>query len=388
MKAVAVGLFNDSYEPIIDGVTVAVRNYAYWLNRILGPTCVVAPSAPAHRDAAPFPVLRFLSVPTFVHPPYRVGLPSLDPALKARLSRGRFSLVHAHSPFGAGRAALRAARAAGIPLVATFHSKFRDNLCQAIPFRRIVDAQVARIVEFFEAADQVWVPQESVAETLREYGYRGRYEVVENGIDYQPPPDLEPLRRRGGALLGAPEGALVGLYVGQHILEKNLEFLTRSLVAIAARVPSFFMAFVGDGCARGRLQALARRLRLDGRVRFLGEVSDREELAAIYARGDLFLFPSLFDNAPLVVREAAAFDTPAVLLRQSTAAEVIGDGRNGFLAEASPEAFAARASEILRDSAALARAGEGARLTLCRSWEDVVGEVRDRYLGILARWAS
>ena len=385
MKDIAVGLFNDSFTPIIDGVTVTVRNYAYWLNRTLGPTCVVAPSAPFHRDEEGFPILRFLSIPTFVHPPYRIGLPAFDLGLRTKLKRFDFSLLHAHSPFGAGRAALKAARAAGIPVVATFHSKFRDNLRRAVPICRLVDDQIKRIVEFYYSVDHVWVPQESVAETLREYGYEGPYDVVENGIDFRPPRDVAPLRERGGKLLGMPADAIVGLFVGQHILEKNLDLLVRSLPAIMTAVPGFRMVFVGQGRARPDLKELVRRLGIRDRVLFYGPILDRRLLAAAYARGDIFLFPSLFDNAPLVVREAAAFGTPSVLIRGSTAAEVIRDGENGFLAEDDAEAFAAKVARILGNPRSLELAGLGARRSLCRTWEDVVREVRDRYLSILER---
>jgi 1,2-diacylglycerol 3-alpha-glucosyltransferase len=388
MKDLAIGLFNDSYAPIIDGVTIAVRNYAYWLNRTLGPTCVIAPSAPFHRDHEAFPVIRFLSIPTFVHPPYRIGLPGVDPRLRALLKRREFSILHAHSPFGAGRAALKTARAMGIPVVATFHSKFRDNLCRALPIRCLVDDQMRRIVEFYYSVDEVWVPQESVAATLREYGYDGPYEVVENGIDFRPPEDLAPLRAGGGELLGVGEDAILGLFVGQHILEKNLDFLLRSLPAVMSALPNFRMAFVGDGCAKLRLQGLASRLGIRDRVIFHGPILERGPLARIYARGDIFLFPSLFDNAPLVVREAAAYGTPSVLIRGSTAAEVIRDGENGFLADEDTDAFAAKVVQALEDRRALELAGMNARRTLCRSWEDVVREVRGRYLSLLTHWAA
>jgi glycosyltransferase involved in cell wall biosynthesis len=388
MTSVSVGLFNDSYAPIIDGVTITVKNYAYWLNRLLGPTCVVAPSAPAYKDDDSFPIVRFLSVPTIVHPPYRIGLPRFDCRLQRRIEQHDFSILHAHSPFGAGRAALRSARRMGIPIVATFHSKFRDNLRQAVPIRRLVDKELKRIVDFFYSVDRVWVPQESVAATLREYGYEGPYEVVENGIDYAPPDDLERLRRSGGRLLGVDDDELVGLFVGQHILEKNLEFLLRSLPAVMAAQSRFRMIFVGDGYARQRLCELAARLGMEGRVFFIGPVYDRQLLAAIYARGDLLLFPSLFDNAPLVLREAAAFSTPALVLRGSTSAEVVRDCENGFLSEGEPESFASKILGVLDDPSALERAGRGAQRSLCRSWRDVALEVRERYLSILSGWAA
>jgi len=75
------------------------------------------------------------------------------------------------------------------------------------------------------------------------------------------------------------------------------------------------------------------------------------------------------------------------MLAGSTAAEVIRDRENGFLSPDDVEAYAATVIGALRDRPLLERVGLGASATLCRSWRDVAGEVRDRYLGILSRWA-
>ncbi len=382
----SVGLFVDSFAPIQDGVTVAVRNCAYWLDRVLGPTCVIAPQVPAHSDDEGFRVVRFLSMPTFVRRPYRLGLAVLDPRLRALLKRREFSIIHAHSPFSAGRAALRTARDKGVPIVATFHSKFREDLRRALPIGSLVRDQLRRIVDFLYSVDRVWIPQEGVAATLREYGYLGPYEVVENGTDFAPPPSAAPFRALGGQRLGIPDDKPVGLFVGQLVLEKNLELLLRSAALVIGRIPSFRLVLVGQGYARRRLQKLTYELGIQDRVIFTGIVFDRELLKAIYARADLFLLPSLYDNAPLVIREAAALGTPAVLIQGSTAAEVICDNENGFLAEAGIEAFAARVVQVIEDAGLLRIAGEGARRTLCRSWRSVALETRDKYLAILAQW--
>ncbi len=381
-----VGLFVDSFTPITDGVTVAVRNCADWLQRLMGPTCVVTPWVPAHADEERFGVVRFLSIPTFFHQPYRLGLAELDYRLRRALRRRDFAIIHAHSPFSAGRAALRIARERGIPIVATFHSKFRENLCRVLPFERVVRDQVKRIADFLYAVDRVWIPQRSVAATLREYGYDGPFEVVENGTDFVPPQDPARYREWGGMHLGLPDGARVGLYVGQLIVEKNLEFLLRSLPPVIALVPDFRMVVVGPGGDRRRLQRLSRTLGLEDRVIFHDVVRDRELLKAIYARGDLFLLPSLYDNAPLVVRESAALGTPSLLLRDSTAAEVIRDTENGFLADRDREAFAARIVQVIQDPELRKRAGLGAQRTLSRSWQSVAEETQKKYLSILSEW--
>ncbi|MEJ5184697.1 MAG: glycosyltransferase [Rectinemataceae bacterium] len=387
MPAITTGLFNDGYIPIMDGVTITVRNYAYWLRRKLGPTYVIAPFVPNYKDTDPFPVIRFLSIPTIVRPPYRIGLPDLDLRLQLLLKERDFDIVHAHSPFSAGLLALKVARAKHVPIIATFHSKYREDLERAIVFKPIVDDQVKRIIDFYYSVDHVWVPQESVAKTLREYGYKGPYDVVENGIDFTPPADIGPYRARGGDHLGLPEDCICGLYVGQHILEKNLEFLVRALPAIMDALPDFRMVFVGKGYAKDYLMDLVRQLRIADRVIFHDVVYDRELIKAIYARADIFLFPSLYDNAPLVVREAAAMLTPAVLVRGATAAEVVKDGENGFLCEHSLENFAEVVVRALNDRDNLARVAQNAQKTLCRTWEDIAEEVAARYRTILARWA-
>lgn len=387
MKDVSIGLFIDAFVPIMDGVTLTVKNYAYWLNKTLGPSFVVAPFAPNHVDREEFPVIRYLSLPTIVRPPYRVGVPDIDFRLQYKLRKRSFSLVHAHTPFSSGLQALKTAKEKQVPIVATFHSKYRDDLSRVVKVKPIVDETVKKIVDFYYSVDHVWVPQAAVGQTLREYGYKGPYEVVENGIDLVAPANISPYYAKGQSHLGLADDELMGLFVGQHILEKNIEFLMRSLPEIMARVPRFRMVFVGEGYAKRRLQDLAEELGVSGRIIFHAKVQDRELLKTIYARANLFLFPSIYDNAPLVVREAAAFRTPSLLIDGSTAAEIIRDGENGFVARNEVDAYAARAIEILSNPAATESAGFGAQRSLCRTWEDVVREVRNRYLDILSRWS-
>jgi glycosyltransferase involved in cell wall biosynthesis len=388
MLPVSIGLFNDSYMPIMDGVTIAVQNYALWLNRLMGPTDVVTPSMPNYEDNETFRVIRFLSMSTILRPPYRIGLPNLDISLRRRLKNRDFDIVHAHSPFAAGLLAKKVAKEEHIPIVATFHTKYRDDFNRTIAFKPLVDDQMKRIIDFYDSVDQVWVPQESAVPTLREYGYKGPYKVMANGIDMKPPVDLAPIRNRGAIELGLPEGIPVGLYIGQLKFEKNLEFLVNSLPAIMAAKPDFRMVFVGMGYAKPMLQKQVYGLGIQKNVIFHDIVYDRALLESIYARADIFLFPSLYDTFSLVVREAAVFKTPSVLIKGAMAAEAIRDGQNGYLSINMEDAFSAKVIEALSDEAKLAAIAGEAQRTLCRTWEDVLAEVKDRYIQILARRAS
>lgn len=378
-----IGIFNDCYPPVIDGVSVTVRNYARWLNRKCGDVCVVTPSVPGTVYDEDFPVYDYFSLPIPMRRPYRVGLPAVDLDFRSRIGRVDFSLVHAHSPFSSGRLAMRLARQQGVPVVATFHSKYRADFERVIPNKAVVDYLVKGIVDFYDRADEVWVPQAGVEETLREYGYRGRVEVVDNGNDFATAGDISPLRAEGRAMLGLPPSVPALLFVGQHIYEKNPHLIIRALARLRDR--SWHMYFVGTGYAADELRRLAVSKGLESRITFMGMVTDRERLKRCYAAADLFVFPSLYDNAPLVVREAAAMGTPALLAEGSTAAGVLATGINGFTCRADERSLADRLLFLLVRPAMLSAAGSNARKTLARPWSDVADEVYDRYIHIIRR---
>ena len=45
-----IGIFNDSFPPIMDGVSLTVENYAYWLDKNSLPVCVVTPKSTKYSD--------------------------------------------------------------------------------------------------------------------------------------------------------------------------------------------------------------------------------------------------------------------------------------------------------------------------------------------------
>lgn len=378
-----VGLFNESFPPVMDGVAVCVENYARWIQEKVGGVSVVTPrKLNAHYGQYPYEVLDYASVPVPFRHPYVTGIAQIDPLLRAKLYRRRFKIVHAHSPFSAGLMALQVAKTQHIPLVATFHSKFKDDFREVIPSDMVVDQAIKVVMEFFEHADEVWVPQASVEEVIREYGFKGHVEVVDNGSDLvadYPDAYFEDARKALGI---APE-EFVFLFVGQHIWQKNVRLVIDALERI--KDLPFRMFFVGTGYAAGEMKELVAQKGLSDKVTFTGMLTEREKVTRYYAAADLFLFPSLYDNAPLVVREAAALHTPAVMVEGSTAAEILRDGENGYLVPNELDAFAARLRQLYRDRAEVRRVGLTASRTIVRSWEDVVGEVLDRYDAIIAR---
>ena len=369
------GEFCDVFPPELDGVGTVVKNYATYLSGSEDTAYFITPRADDPIGNRPFPLLFFRSI-AMPGEPYRVGLPAFDRDFKRTVDEMRFDVVHAHSPFGAGRAARRVARRQGIPLVATFHSKYYDDFLAKTHSKLLAKLATRIVVDFYHTCDEVWAVNEPTAEVLRSYGYRGRLRVMPNGTDPWQPTGTADERIR--ELFGDAEGPLF-LFVGQHNWKKNIRTVLDAVALYRKEAPCR-MLFVGQGPDRDAIVAYAEELGLSDVTRFLGHLSGREELMELYAAADLFLFPSIYDNAPMVVREAAAAGTPSVLVRGSCAAADTVAGQNAFHCDDSPESLAATIKEALPRAREV---GERARLEVPRPWPSILADVRTRYLELI-----
>ena len=381
--------FCESFPPVMDGVANVTKNYAYWIKKKYGKAYVVTPEYPAYVDDEIFPVLRYPSIPLVGRKPYRMGVGQHNPKLWKKLSTLNVDIVHAQSPFSAGNIALQYARQKDVPLVATFHSKFYDDFKEVTRSDVISMMMTHLVVDFFSYADAVWAVNESTRETLISYGYKGPVDVVQNGADFEIPQNLDLLVKSTNQAYGLSDDGLVFLFVGQMIKQKNIPMIIDSLSILKKSGLDFTMLFVGEGKSLEDFKDQVFRLGLSEQVQFLGKILDRDRLKSIFARADLFIFPSIYDNAPVVTREAAAVGTPSVIVKGSNASEGVIHGKNGYLCNNSAESVAESILKISKDKDALQHAGQIAQKTIFRSWESIIDEtVVPKYLEIIEKFKN
>jgi 1,2-diacylglycerol 3-alpha-glucosyltransferase len=382
---ITTGQFNDSYFPIMDGVGMTAHNYARWLNEKYGKSMIIAPKVNDYVDHVPYKVYRFKSVLLPGMHPYRVGLPLIDIKFKKKIKKVGFDLVHAHCPFISGQLALNISKKLDVPLVTTFHTKYRDDFKKVINNDLLVDFLVGFTLDFYNAADLVLVPNKATGLTLQEYGFKGSFEIMPNGSDMVVPDKLKLIsyRKKGLNLINAGPNEFVMLFVGQHRWEKNIRLIIDALKQVKDKGKTFKMVFVGEGYAADDMKKLVRKYNLQDNVIFLGVITDRNELQRVYAAADLFVFPSVYDNSPLVMQEAAAFDVPSVVVRNSSSAESILDGVNGFLVENKAADLSKKIIELMQNQQAINKAGEGARKSIYHPWEAIIDDVHLRYTELI-----
>ncbi len=373
-----VGLFNESFAPVVDGVANVVENYAYWINRKHGKSVVITPAFPHIVDDYDFTVKRYASLKVPTRDEYRFGLPQMDAPFWRDLMKCKFDIVHAHSPFGSGGAAKVCAKRLRVPFVATFHSKFKEDLKIGFKLDIIVDAICAKIAEFYESADEVWVVNESSVETLKEYGYRGEVHIMENGCDIAVQYGSKEASAQIDKMFSLEPETPLFMYIGQMTWQKNLKMVMKSLKILRDGGTKFHMAFVGDGARRRELERMAQDFGIGNHVTFAGKIFDRDIVSKIYLRSSAMLFPSTYDTSSLVPKEAAACGCPTVFVRGSSTAQGITD-ENGFLIENTAQSLAEATKFIANNKEAAKKVGEHARKSVYRSWEDAIDVAVKRY---------
>ena len=382
MSTFSVGLFNDSFPPLIDGVSQTVKNYATHLHDAGCDVTVVTPSYHGVEDQYPFDVLRYPSVSVGEKVGYRVGVP-FDPQTLVRLRSKKLDIMHVHSPFASSVLVNAVNHRPRVPVVLTYHTRFDLDIQKRVPTAAMRKVAMAFLLDNVNSADEVWVVTGSSEKFLRDIGYEGSCRVMENGTDFV----------RGKASKQAVtalreqyhvyEDKLVFLFVGRMMWYKNTRLILDSLKILRENGMDFHAFFIGEGYDAPDMQVYANEHGLQEQVTFTGAIHDREELRAYYSLADLFLFPSTYDTCGIVVKEAAACDCPSLLLSGTCAAEGVVHGQNGYVAAETPKAYAAAILDACTDRTALRACGENAANSLYLSWKDAVGRAHTRYEEIL-----
>ena len=342
-----IGIFSESYDPVVNGVTVSILNLTRELRKLGHEIFVFAPGIRGHVDVENT-TFRFPSVRTWKARDYPLAIPYLY-RLTHKVKGLDLDVIHTHTPFMLGRLGLKMAKKLDIPLVSTNHTQYIQYahyfpLAPRSATRRVI---VKYMNWYYNRCDSIIVPSKPILEMLRSYGVQSPVSVIPTGIalDMAVSPEARPAVRRQH---GIPADAKVLLYVGRLAREKNMDLLFTSFKRLTRKHKDAYMLLVGDGPYESECRDLCTELKLDGRVVFVGPVPIAD-VAKYYVAGDLFTFPSISDTQGLVLWEALQAGMPCVAVKAGGAPEMLVDGEDSLLAENCPEDFAAKVDILLTD---------------------------------------
>lgn len=384
-KNLNVCLLNDSFPPVLDGVANTILNYANVIQSKYGNAIVATPSYPDVVDDYSFPVVRYPSIDTRKVVGYRTGIP-INPNTIKELKDFQPDIIHSHCPVSSTILARQLRVNVRVPIVMTYHSKFDYDIALAIKSDFVQSAAIRLLVKNIKACDEIWVVSNGSGENLRSLGYKGEFSLMRNGVDFPrqkaTPEEMEKIRQKHHLDADIP----VLLFVGRMMWYKGFKFTLDGLSLIKAQGLAFKMIFIGDGTDFEDIKEYTAKLGLADDCIFTGAIRDREILRAYYSLSDLFMLPSVFDNMPIVVLEASACGLPSLLIRGSSSAEGVTDGRNGLLVDENAESLAKAVATVIKDRSLAERMGRYAQEELYISWDDAVSTAYERYFSVIENY--
>jgi glycosyltransferase involved in cell wall biosynthesis len=327
-----IAVVTETFPPEINGVALTVQNFVEQLAALGHEVLLTRPAqpgavAPALPDGVHEHRVRGAALPRY--PGLRFGWPA-GAALRAfwRAQRPDAAYIATEGPLG--WSALNSANALGIPAATGFHTRF-DEFVAHYGAGLLTPIAFAWMRRFHNRGQATLVPTRELQQFLETHGFR-QVRHLARAVDtrqFHPDRRDEALR----AQWGLKPGQLAVIHVGRIAAEKNLGLLARAFHAIQAVRPDARCIVVGDGPALAGLRARHPEFVYAGMRR-------GDDLAAHFASGDLFLFPSLTETFGNVTLEAMASGVATVAFDYGAAREHLRDGHSGAsVAYANEDAF-------------------------------------------------
>jgi len=372
-KPLSIAVVTETYPPEINGVSTTIARVVEGLRaeghalQLVRPRRGAGDLPRSQKDVQPGwteMLVRGLPIPRY--PQLRMGLPAKGRLVDA-WTRNRPDVVHIATEGPLGWSALRAALQLGLPVTSDFRTNFHAY-SRHYGIGWLQRPIVGYLRAFHNRTACTMVPTEALRRELETSGFE-RTAVVARGVDaqlFRPSQRSDALRARWG--LRAGDSAV--LCVGRLAPEKNLDTLLDAFTAMSALNPRLRLVLVGDGPMRAALQS-----RCPDAV-FAG-LRSGNDLAAHYASGDLFLFPSLTETFGNVTPEAMASGLAVLAFDYAAAGQLVQSGRNGLLAPfGDASAFVHQAQALAADASAARAMGRAARETaLGLDWGRIVRQI-------------
>lgn len=368
-----IAIFSESYEPVVNGVSVVVAMLRDGLRARGHEVTIYASHFPGYKDGEG--VLRFPSRMTKYAPGYPLAIP-YAPKLRNAFFSNPPDIVHTQTPFLLGYIGMKWAKCAGVPIVSTNHTLYTEytHYVPVLPGSITRSALVRWMRWYYQRCDSIVVPSGPVSEVLHRYGVEKPIHVIKSGVTTKQVDSREDFRKAYGI---SPD-TFVLLYVGRIAREKNLELILKSFRAAQESCSNVKLMIVGSGPYEEEFRQLVGDLGVSKNVVFTG-VLDHKGISSAYSAADAFVFSSLTDTQGLVLCEALTTGLPCVAVGAGGVPEVLEDGVDSILTENSVDDFSKAICKLVRTPDFRAKLAAGAIQNSAKYTVDAMAERFEKY---------
>ncbi len=368
-----IAFFTETFLPKVDGIVTRLTKTVQHLVATGDEVLIFCPEG-APETFLGAKVVGVPAMPLPLYPELKLALPR--PAVSEALDRFRPDVVHVVNPAVLGLGGIWLARTRGLPLVASYHThlpKYLEHYGMGM-----LEPLLWELLK--TAHNQAQLNLCTSSAMVSELAAKGIQHTAlwQRGVDT----DLFRPSLRSNAMRARLHGDYddtgnLLLYIGRLSAEKQIERIRPVLAAL----PQTRLALVGDGPYRHQLE----RLFEGTATTFVGYLAG-EDLAAAYASGDAFLFPSSTETLGLVLLEAMAAGCPVVGANRGGIPDIVSHGENGCLYDPDdPPSLIAAVHALLGDQEARRTLRVSAREEAERwNWASATDQLKNYYQSVLA----
>lgn len=333
-----IAIFSDSFYPELSGISDSIIVLAGELKKLGHEIHFFAPQYSRSNYAkvngrqkeilGQIPVHRFFSLPFKAGTGQgRLVIPTFWRWLK--LKKIKPDIIHSQLFFSVGLEAMLAARILKIPLVGTNHTAItefaRYSPIKSSWFKKL---SLGYAVWYYNHCDFVTAPSQSVFSEMKEFGFKKSHEVISNPINLNIfKPDLKVDKKSLKKKFNLSDKSIV--YAGRLAEEKNIDVIIKAVALVKKQIPDINFAIAGHGAAESELKNLAKELKIENNVKFLGTL-DQPTLAELYRASDIFIITSTSETQSLVMLQAMGCGLPVIAAEERALPEYVNE-KNGLL---------------------------------------------------------
>ncbi|RLF67283.1 MAG: hypothetical protein DRN30_00330 [Thermoplasmata archaeon] len=303
----------------------------------------------------------------------------IDPQIyfKAKELAANYDIIHAHFPPPlTPYFAIKAAKKAKKPFVLTYHCDPTLDNKFLILLEELYNSIMGKAL--VEGSDAIIVTSENYKRTSKILWRVYKYWVIPNAVDTQffDGKDYSSYFREKYSLYDN-----FVMFVGRLVPHKNVEVFIQ-----AAEFTDVKHVIIGDGPHRKTLERLAKRLRLEEKVLFLGKIP-REDLRAAYSAADLVVLPSLsrLEAFGIVLLESLAMGTPVTAADIPGVKTVVDNLGLPKFDPIDPKDLASKIKFIIENKDEIRELTKKGQKLIRKhySWENIISKVLEVYKSVL-----
>lgn len=336
-----VGIFTESYPPLVNGVSTSILMLEHALTK-LGHEVFIITVSDNKKDYVLENNGHILRLPSVnLANCYDYKMTSVYP-IKAvnMIKKMNLDVIHSNVEFTVGIFARVVFEQLSIPLVHTYHTNWEDYTHYITKNKKILDDICKKLLKylvvFFEdkTVTELIVPSNKIYNLFKDkYKFTKNIHIIQTGIETSKfykenfnQKDINSLKKK----LGIKKKDFVVMTVSRLAKEKSVDRIINNHKELVKKYSNMKLLIVGDGPDIDKLKDEAKSLGVSDSVIFTGKVP-LNDIPIYYQLGNVFVTASKSETQGLTVVEAISSSLPVVAVKDDSFVNSVIEDFNGFV---------------------------------------------------------